>query len=112
MAGRLGLFEISCDAPPYEIVQGCQGAGFRSPLDVRWVRMNRFLNDRAACRQSVWHQPWKTLLGLGPPRTPGCSCGHELPVLKKFVFTIHGETAGELLLGQCPQCLTVFWEEA
>jgi hypothetical protein len=112
MASRLGLFEIHCDAPPYEIVQACEGTAFRSPLDVRWVRRDHFLNAQAAWGRWVWHRPWKILLGWGGPRTPGCSCGNALPALTKVAFTFLGEAAGDLLLGQCPRCLTVFWEEA
>jgi hypothetical protein len=111
MSGRLGLFEIHCDAPPYPIVRACREAGFRSPLDVRWVRLSHFLTEQASWGQRFWRQPWKALLGWGRPRTTGCTCGHILPPMQKITFTFVDEGAGDLLLGQCPRCHTIFWEE-
>lgn len=45
MFSRFGQLQIWCDAPPYAVVRACKGCGFHSPLDVRWCRMSRFLDE-------------------------------------------------------------------
>lgn len=108
MFDRLKAMEVQCDAPPYAFVKACEGVGFQSPLDVRWCRMSRFLDK------------WKTLLDFLPwnlvfrnKRLNGrtCTCGWPLPALKKYEFSFLCEKVADYLLGQCPKCRTVFWEE-
>jgi hypothetical protein len=99
----------SChEAPPYSVVQACQGLGFQTPLDVRWYRLSRFPGVRDGLRGLL---PWKLFFGKNQPR-PTCSCGQPLPVLEKYAFTFRTHKVKNYLLGQCPRCRTVFWEEA
>jgi hypothetical protein len=85
--------------------------GFRSPLDVRWRRMSRFRREQADPKGATSDFPWMAVLGLVGLREPPCACGEELPALRRFEFRHHGQTVGAFLLGQCPCCDTMFWEE-
>jgi hypothetical protein len=109
MTSRREPLEIQCDAPSYEVVRAC-GAEFLAPLDVRWYRMGPFLGEQATRRESFLGHALKTLLGIGHVTNPRCTCGHALPVLEQYKITFLGETEGEYFLGQCPRCLTMFWE--
>jgi hypothetical protein len=111
MSGQPGPIEITCDAPPYRIVRACGLVGFRSPLDVRWCRMSGFRRDQADPKGTTSDFPWMAALGLVGLREPTCACGDELPALTRFEFRRHGQTVGAFLLGQCPGCGTMFWEE-
>ncbi len=112
MSSRLALLEITCDAPPYEIVRACETLGFRSPLDVRWCSMNHVAKERTGWWQRLWDRPWQALLRLGQTSEPRCTCGHELPNLNNVEFTFFCGGKADYLLGQCPRCRTMFWEEA
>lgn len=110
MSNKLGPLDVICDAPPYCIVRACHLIGLQAPEDVRWLRLSHFLRENAGEEQggSFFHK----LLGTqGRMKDGSCSCGQALPALEKYVFTLlhHGDLY--YLLGQCPRCRTIFWEE-
>jgi len=41
-----------------------------------------------------------------------CRCGQKLPSLDRYTFTYLTGHEASYLLGQCPRCKTVYWEEA
>jgi hypothetical protein len=92
MSNRLGPLDVRCDAPSYKIVQACRKVGVRNPEDVRWVRMKQILARR-------------------PQGERTCSCGHQLPLLEKVIFTFTSGDEVMYLIGQCSGCHTVFWED-
>ena len=110
MLSRCRPLEIWCDAPPYGVVRACEGCGFRSPLDVRWCRMSRFLKgeNQAYFVRRLWH--W--LFGRSRHKQQVCTCGQPLPDLKKYEFTFVSQKVADYHLAQCRQCRTIFWEAA
>ncbi len=111
MLSRFGQPEIWCDAPPYAVVRACTGCGFHSPLDVRWCRMSRML-DEGGHRKGVFvRRLWHWLCGRGRPKERTCTCGQPLPDLKKYRFSFLSEKVGDYLLGQCRRCRAIFWDE-
>ena len=100
MSNNLGPIEIDCDAPPYAVVQACEGLGFSRPQDVRWRRLDRHLFGRPA-----GFFPW--LRGTDPP----CSCGQPVPSLEGYTFTFLSGRQAEYFLAQCRRCATVFWDK-
>jgi hypothetical protein len=112
MFGRFQRFEICCDAPPYAIVRACKECGFQAPLDVRWCRMSQFLKGEGQ-RTSIFSlRFWKGLLGRRRLSEPLCTCGHSLPDLQEYGFTISSEWVPAYFLGQCRRCKTMFWDAA
>ncbi len=111
MSTRLGPIEIHCDAPPYSIVRACEMLGFLSPLDVPWYHRGRFLRCRARQTESFGVLLWKLLFGCKDPGQKRCVCGQLFPVLEEYTFTFQTMWETDYLLGQCPCCLTIFWEE-
>jgi hypothetical protein len=112
MCNRLGPDEVQCDAPPYAVVQTCAHLGFHRPLDVRWRPVRDLSAGRSAWKQVFGWRLWKALLGRDRGRRTVCTCGQELPPLARYEFTLRWGTEVEYLLGQCPRCATMFWEEA
>jgi hypothetical protein len=112
MLSRFGPLEIWCDAPPYAVVLACKRCGFRSPLDVRWSRTNRFLNAEGQRRGIFVLRLWHWLFGRGRSREHTCTCGHPLPDLKPYAFTFLSKKMGDYFLGQCHRCRTIFWDAA
>jgi predicted RNA-binding Zn-ribbon protein involved in translation (DUF1610 family) len=112
MFGRSRQFEICCDAPPYGVVRACEKCGYCSPLDVRWCRLSHFVSGEGQRRDDIGLRLWHWLFGKRKPRVKTCTCGQRLPVLKKVGFTFLCRKAGDYLLGQCPRCRTMFWDEA
>lgn len=112
MFGRPRQFEICCDAPSYGIVRACEQCGFSSPLDVRWCRMSHFVNGAGQRKGSFGSRLWQWFFGKRKPKVRTCTCGQPLPVLKKVGFTFLCKKVGDYLLGQCPRCRTMFWDEA
>jgi hypothetical protein len=110
MSNRLGVLEICCDAPPYPIVHACRDLDIRDPEDVRWCRLSHFRRRRIGWRELLHHRDWKALLGLEPADRGLCSCQHPLPVLVQYRFVLARGEEVSYALGQCPHCLTVFWE--
>jgi hypothetical protein len=105
MESNLGPLLIECDAPPFEVVAASMAAGFWAPADVCWRRAER---RRPAPRGWLpWLRSWLPISGGRSCRA--CAAGH--PELKLCVF----ERQGELLsysMGQCPRCLTMYWQHA
>ncbi len=110
MSSDLASIVIDCDALPYGIVKMCEQLGFRTPLDVRWCRLSRFLKSQ---RESVAMRRLHALvrlLGLGQPQKRRCSCGHPLPTMEGYTFVFSSEEQADRMLGQCPCCRTMFWD--
>jgi hypothetical protein len=108
MANRLGPLEIDCDAPRYEVVRACQKVGFHSPLDVRWCRLGRFLEERARREK----EPSRVLRWFTRPGHPTCYCGQGLPDFTRCEFLYPNGVSRTFRLGQCPRCRAIFWEAA
>jgi hypothetical protein len=100
MSGELGRVDIVCDAPPYSVVKACVSLGFRTPLDVRWVRIERREIERKAHSILPWIRQ----------SIPGCSCSHPLPALESYTFTFASGKQSRYYLGQCPRCNTIYWD--
>jgi hypothetical protein len=114
MSSSLGPIEIHCDAPPYSIVRAARGLGFGQPEDVRWCRMAHFRADREGHWEFLNPLTWKSALGGGVRnrKQAGCSCGQDLPVLERYIFTFSSGDQVSYLIGQCGRCRTIFWEDA
>jgi hypothetical protein len=112
MFSRFGQLQIWCDAPPYAVVRACKGCGFYSPLDVRWCRMSRFLDEEGKRWRIFGFRLWQRLFGRSKPKEHTCTCGQPLPSLKKYGFSFLSKKGGDYLLGQCRRCRTIFWDAA
>ena len=108
MAGTLRPLDLSWDAPPFPVVGACHRLGFRSPLDVRWCRLNHFLAARSS-RPST--PPGAQVFDTKPAPETTCTCGEPLPRLEKYAITFVLEKVADYRLGQCRRCGTMFWEE-
>ena len=111
MSQQWGPLEIDCDSPPYSIVRACTRIGVRTPEDVRWCRLSGLQEQAANWRQYI-RSPWKLFGSAAGARGKSCVCGHELPRVEEYTFTMISGTEKSYLLGQCQCCRTVFWEEA
>jgi hypothetical protein len=112
MSSSLGPIEIVCDAPPYAIVRAALALGFYCPEDVRWCRLSHFRAEHESRWELLNPLSWKAALGGTPRREMDCSCGQDLPVMERYVFTYGTGAQALYLLGQCRRCHTIFWEEA
>jgi hypothetical protein len=114
MSGSLGPIDVYCDAPPYSIVRAGRGLGFYRPEDVRWCRMSHFRAEREGLWELLNPMTWTMALGGGTRTRKACtcSCGQDLPVLERYVFTFSSGDQASYLIGQCARCRTIFWEEA
>jgi hypothetical protein len=108
MSNSLGPLEICCDAPPFDVVRACGRLGFHSPLDVRWCRMSHFLADKGGPFGSCL---WEWVFAAVGSREKPCTCGEPLPTLEQYAITLACNQVADYLLGQCPLCRTIFWEE-
>ena len=108
MAGTLHPLESRCDAPPFPVVGACQRLGFRSPLDVRWLRLSHFLAERHSRPNT---RRGAEVYDTRPTRRQPCTCGEPLPRLEKYAITFVLEKVADYRLGQCRRCGTMFWEE-
>jgi hypothetical protein len=111
MSDDLGTMDITCDAPPYYIVQVCDLIGIKTPEDVRWLRLSHHMNEDPR-RRLVRANPLLTWLRLNPRPHTTCTCGEKLPSFDRFTFTISTGEEPSYMLGQCARCRTVFWEDA
>ena len=104
--------ESDCDAPPYPIVRACRRLGFRSPEDVRWCRISRG-HATVTTRQSLFSlQGLKSVFAKAEqPAGPTCVCGQGLPGLDRCSFTLASGKQVDYLLGQCPRCRAIYWQE-
>ena len=112
MANQLGPLEVSCDAPPYPIVQACWQIGFESPEDVRWSRLSHHRSRLAAWRQLAKFTPFHVFLVNRDLGNGVCTCGKALPALQNYVFTLATGEEYSCFLAQCSRCRSVYWEEA
>ncbi len=114
MSSSLGPIDIHCDAPPYSIVRAGRGLGFYRPEDVRWCRLSHFRTEQEGHWELLNPLTWKVALGgTGRARKAcTCSCGQDLPVLERYVFTFSSGDQVSYLIGQCGRCHTLFWEDA
>ncbi len=103
--------EILCDAPAYPIVVACKRIGLERPEDVRWLKMDHFLNGHQSWRERLRRQPFKALLGLAHCDDVACSCSAKLPLLEKCTFTFNTGQEVSYLIGQCHRCRTVYWDD-
>lgn len=112
MSSSLGPIDIVCDAPPYCVVRAARTLGLYRPEDVRWCRMSHFQAEHESRWELLNPMTWKQALGGARPRKPlACSCGTELPVLERYLFTYGTGRQETYLLGQCNRCQSIFWEE-
>lgn len=111
MFNQLGTIDVVCDAPCYEIVTSCRLLGFARPEDVRWSRL---VSGRDHSHESRWRaffrRTWEVLSGK-PKHEPTCSCGVPLPLLQEHVFLSATGFPVLFLIGQCPRCLTIYWDD-
>jgi hypothetical protein len=114
MSSPLGPIDIICDAPPYPVVRASHGLGFSRPEDVRWARLSHFQAERDSLWELLNPLSWKqALAGHGRShRQQTCSCGKDLPLLERYLFTYADGRQEAYLLAQCLRCHTVFWEDA
>jgi hypothetical protein len=89
MAKQHFPLHLECDAPAYCIVKASR-CGLRAPEDVRWMRLKHLVI------------PGHTELR--------CRCGQAFPILVKWNFTMASGAEQSYWLGQCANCLTVYWE--
>jgi hypothetical protein len=109
MSKQVGPIELTCDAPSYSVVRASQRAGLQSPEDVRWLRMSTFL-FRPPTRPVGLTSFLRQLFRGTRNRPKTCTCGGGLPRLGAVVVAFEEDETG-YILGQCPRCQTVFWEE-
>jgi hypothetical protein len=109
MSRSYGPLDIQCDAPPYHIVKASSEVGIEAPEDVRWFRLSHYLDGSAGATP---RQPWMSFWLLTQPNARRCTCGENLPTLRKFVFTFRSGKESGYHLGQCQRCRTAYWEEA
>jgi hypothetical protein len=104
MSNQLGPIEMTCDSPPYFIVQACTRIGLQSPADVRWSRAKNWPETQGG---------WRLLLALpGGTPTQSCHCGQKMPHLEAYTFTLVTGKEISYLLGQCSRCHTIYWNDA
>jgi hypothetical protein len=118
MAGPSDPIDLPCEAPPYTVVRACEQLGFRTPLDVRWSRVDRRPHVHHGGRpwDTFWRRPWELLWGQSPaaefePSAPSCDCGQPLPPLEKYCFTFITGRQADYLMCQCRRCRAIFWQE-
>jgi hypothetical protein len=112
MSSKLWPIELTCDAPPYHIVQACYRIGIESAEDVRWCRVSNMGGAPGGWRQLLAFPPWGTLSRANQPGDATCSCGRPLPRLEPYTFTLITGKEISYLLGQCGHCHTVYWDDA
>jgi hypothetical protein len=76
--------------------------------------MSRFRAEHESRWDILNPLSWKAALGGGgrTGREQTCSCGQELPVMERYVFTYGTGAQAIYLLGQCRRCHKIFWEDA
>lgn len=102
MSDDLGPIEITCDAPPYDVVAATERLGLHTPLDVRWQRIDhRVLKPIRSGGLFTWR---------GPATQP-CRCGQPLPDVQICTVQSDGSGPARLYLGQCKACHVIVWDE-
>jgi hypothetical protein len=105
MSSKLGPIEVTCDSPPYFIVQACLRIGMTSPADVRWCRVESQATPPGGWRKLLAISNWSTAPTI-------CHCGRPLPQLEAYTFTLVTGKEISYLLGQCSRCHTIYWNDA
>jgi len=111
MLSQLGLLDVRCDAPTYDVVCACKDIGFHTPMDVGWRRLSNYL-DQIQRKSAFGYRLWRWLFGVHRPAKARCICGEPLPGLKEYEFAAGTSDARDYLLGQCRCCHTIFWDSA
>jgi hypothetical protein len=112
MAKQLGPIEITCDSPCYAIVKACHLVGLTTPEDVRWYRLSNFLVEHAGWSEVARMFSWHLLPVNRYLAGSKCTCGQALPRVRRCLFSTSTGGSFTYLLGQCPRCQTIFWEDA
>jgi len=103
--------KLVCDAPVYEVVKASEGAGMRSPEDVRWRRQS-LPKGETAKRKSLGLRIWRLLFAFGVPDVEEtCACGGTLP--ERSIVLLRKQSGPEVryALTQCGRCRTIVWDE-
>jgi len=74
--------------------------------------LSHFLGQAEGWKGLFQFLTWQNLTGRVHGDEMICTCGAVLPVLEPVNFTFTSGREEAFLLGQCPRCGTVFWEEA
>jgi hypothetical protein len=93
-------------------VQACRRVGIKEPEDVRWCRLRDYLNQTSGWMGLFHPHSWRHILSGSGADDKGCSCGCRLPTLDRVTFTFTTGHEVTYLLGQCPRCRSIFWDEA
>jgi hypothetical protein len=110
MFGSPQSVEIYCDAPSYPVVEACEGFGFHSPWDVRWLCVRHLPNGPAGEDGLFNVRRWLAFFGVSADRVRRCSCGRELPPLRRYDVPAAAGVHRHYWLGQCPRCDTIYWQ--
>jgi len=111
MSSRLGPIDVCCEAPPYEVVRACEVVGFRTPLDVRWMRVDSLQYIRRMPASFFSLRWWRALFSVPEPPGLTCTCGKPLPPLRSCCFIYSPGTKSRYALSQCSRCLAIYWNE-
>jgi len=109
MSENLGPIDVSCDAPPYFIVQACRQLGMRDPEDVGWHRASHTRAAAAGGLRLPGIQALRKL--LDKPVAEHCPCGGPIPRLDRCTFTLSSGREVNYMIGQCVACQAIFWDE-
>lgn len=114
MCSSLETLDVSCDAPPYEIVRASEKLPLRSPLDVRWCHTGHCRRIQKRARALCSLLPWNWFRGrTNDAVSQVCTCGAPFPLLDDCTFTTPDyQVLAEYRIGQCRRCRTIYWEEA
>jgi hypothetical protein len=111
MSKQYGPIDIVCDCPPYAVVRACTLVGFDQPEDVRWCRLSSFLVDHAGWSEVARMLSFHLMPVNRYLKNSFCTCGVPLPRMQRCLFSTSAGSSFTYLLGQCPRCRTIFWED-
>jgi len=68
----------------------------------------------AGRRAALGQRPGRHDAAVRPdrPKKGCCGCGQALPLLERCTFTFASERSIDYLIGQCPTCKAIYWQEA
>jgi hypothetical protein len=112
MSVQSGHVPVSCDAPPYPIVEGCHLIGLTRPEDVRWRRVSELFALRGGWVLRLLARVWASVRGERGPLELHCSCGQPLLCVLKYMFIFDSGHRKCYRIGQCDRCRTIYWENA
>jgi hypothetical protein len=110
MSIPLGPVEVTCDAPPYAVVEGCRLIGLDRPEDVRWCRADRPRLEARSWLSRLCGRNNRAVKDFGGPREVTCRCGESFIGLMKYLFLF--DTGHEVCyrIGQCKRCGSIYWD--